>query len=224
MEEYSRIGESTPIRDAALKVTGRKMYVGDMKLRGMLYGEVLFSKTAHAKIKSIDTSEAEALPGVRAVVCCKNSPDTRYNSAVRFYEHQIPDTERVFDDTVRFVGDRVAAVAADTQAIAKKAVGLIKVEYEPLPVYLDPEEAMQEGAYPIHGDKNAITTMVHNAGDLEQGFAQADRIFEDRYTTQAVHHCAIEPHVSIADYDYSGKLTVYTSCQNTFGYRIALPQ
>ena len=152
MEEYSRIGESTPIRDAALKVTGRKMYVGDMKLRGMLYGEVLFSKTAHAKIKSIDTSEAEALPGVRAVVCCKNSPDTRYNSAVRFYEHQIPDTERVFDDTVRFVGDRVAAVAADTQAIAKKAVGLIKVEYEPLTVFLYPEEAMQEGAYPIHGD------------------------------------------------------------------------
>ncbi|MBS5133900.1 MAG: molybdopterin-dependent oxidoreductase [Oscillospiraceae bacterium] len=222
MEDYSRIGESTPIRDAALKVTGRKMYVGDMKLHGMLYGEVLFSKVAHAKIKSIDTSEAEALPGVRAVVCYKNSPDTLYNSAVRFYEHQIPDTERVFDDTVRFVGDRVAAVAADTQAIAKKAVGLIKVEYEPLPVYLDPEEAMQEGAYPIHGDKNAITTMVHNAGDLEQGFAQADRIFEDRYTTQAVHHCAIEPHVSIADYDYSGKLTVYTSCQNTFGYRIAL--
>ena len=222
MEAYSQIGESTPIRDAALKVTGRKMYVGDMKLHGMLYGEIVFSKVAHAKIRSIDTSAAEALPGVRAVVCYKNAPDTLYNSAVRFYEHQIPDMERVFDDTVRFVGDRVAAVAADTPAIAKKAAGLIKVEYDPLPVYLDPEEAMKEGAYPIHGDKNAITTMVHNAGDLEKGFAEADRIFEDRYTTQPIHHCAIEPHVTLADYDFTGKLTVYTSCQNTFGYRIIL--
>ena len=127
MEKYSQIGQSTPVRDAALKVTGRKQYVGDMKLRGMLYGEVVFSRVAHAKIKSIDTSAAEALPGVRAVVCYKNSPDTLYNSAVRFYEHQIPNTERIFDYTVRFVGDRVAAVAADTAAIAKKAAGLIKV-------------------------------------------------------------------------------------------------
>lgn len=222
MEKYSQIGQSTPVRDAALKVTGRKQYVGDMKLRGMLYGEVVFSRVAHAKIKSIDTSAAEALPGVRAVVCYKNSPDTLYNSAVRFYEHQIPNTERIFDDTVRFVGDRVAAVAADTAAIAKKAAGLIKVEYEELPVYLDPEEAMKEGAYPIHGESNAITTMVHNAGDLEKGFAEADHIFEDRYTTQPIHHCAIEPHVAIADYDFTGKLTVYTSCQNTFGYRIIL--
>lgn len=222
MEEYSQIGASTPIRDAAMKATGRKQYVGDMKLRGMLYGEVLFSRVAHAKIKSIDTSAAEAFPGVRAVVCYKNSPQTRYNSAVRFYEHQVPDTERIFDDTVRFVGDRVAAVAADTAAIAKKAAGLIKVEYEPLPFYTDPEEAMKEDAYPIHGESNAITTMVHNAGDLEQGFAEADEIFEDRYTTQAIHHCAIEPHVAIADYDYGGKLTVHTACQNTFGYRIIL--
>lgn len=222
MEDYSRIGQATPIRDAALKVTGRKQYVGDMKLHGMLYGEVLFSRVAHGKIKSIDTSAAEALPGVRAVVCYKNAPDTLYNSAVRFYEHQIPNTERIFDDTVRFVGDRVAAVAADTPAIAKKAVGLIKVEYEELPVYLDPEEAMREDSYPIHGKSNAITTMVHNAGDLEKGFAQADHIFEDRYTTQPIHHCAIEPHVAIADYDYTGKLTIYSACQNTFGYRIIL--
>ena len=219
---YSKIGGSFPIRDAALKVTGQKEYVGDMHLPGMLYGEVLFSPVAHAKIKRIDTSAAEALPGVRAVVTYKDDPGVRFNSATRFYEHRIPDTERIFDDTVRYVGDRVAAVAADNAKIAKKALKLIEVEYEELPFYLDPEEAMKEGAYPIHGESNVITTMVHNAGNLDEGFAQADRIFEGRYTTQPVHQAAIEQHIAIAQFDATGKLTVISPNQNTFGFRIVL--
>ena len=219
---YSKIGGSFPIRDAALKVTGQKEYVGDMHLPGMLYGEVLFSPVAHAKIKRIDTSAAEALPGVRAVVTYKDDPGVRFNSATRFYEHRIPDTERIFDDTVRYVGDRVAAVAADNAKIAKKALKLIEVEYEELPFYQDPEEAMKEGAYPIHGESNVITTMVHNAGNLDEGFAQADRIFEGRYTTQPVHQAAIEQHIAIAQFDATGKLTVISPNQNTFGFRIIL--
>lgn len=222
MKTCSAIGDSLPIRDAALKVTGRKQYVGDMRVPGMLHAALLCSPLPHARIKSISTERARALPGVRDVVTYLEDPGVLFNSATRFYEHHIPDTERIFDSTVRYVGDRVAAVAADTPEIANRALELIDVEYEPLPFYTDVEAAAAEGAFPIHGESNVITTMVHNAGDLEAGFAQADRIFEDRYSTPPIHHGAIERHVAIADYDYTGKLTVISPNQNVFGYRIIL--
>ncbi len=222
MKTYSAIGDSLPIRDAELKVTGRKQYVGDMRVPGMLHAALLCSPLPHARIKSISTDRARALPGVRDVVTYREDPGVLFNSATRFYEHQIPNTERIFDSTVRYVGDRVAAVAADTPEIAQKALELIDVDYEPLPFYTDVEAAAREGAYPIHGESNVITTMVHNAGDLEAGFARADRIFEDRYSTPPIHHGAIERHVAIADYDYTGKLTIISPNQNVFGYRIIL--
>lgn len=222
MKTYSAIGDSLPIRDAELKVTGRKQYVGDMRVPGMLHAALLCSSLPHARIKSISTDRARALPGVRDVVTYREDPGVLFNSATRFYEHQIPNTERIFDSTVRYVGDRVAAVAADTPEIAQRALELIDVDYEPLPFYTDVETAAREGAYPIHGESNVITTMVHNAGDLEAGFARADRIFEDRYSTPPIHHGAIERHVAIADYDYTGKLTIISPNQNVFGYRIIL--
>ena len=222
MKTYSAIGDSLPIRDAELKVTGRKQYVGDMRVPGMLHAALLCSPLPHARIKSISTDRARALPGVRDVVTYREDPGVLFNSATRFYEHQIPNTERIFDSTVRYVGDRVAAVAADTPEIAQRALELIDVDYEPLPFYTDVEAAAREGAYPIHGESNVITTMVHNAGDLEAGFARADRIFEDRYSTPPIHHGAIERHVAIADYDYTGKLTIISPNQNVFGYRIIL--
>lgn len=220
--EYRYIGARIPIRDAALKVTGQMEYVGDIRERGMLYAKVLFSPVAHARIRRIDTSKAEALPGVRAVATHLNSSERRFNSAMRFYEHNIPETERIFDDTVRFVGDRVAAVAADSLEIAQKAVRLIEVEYEPLPIITDVEKALEPGAFSIHGNSNAVTTMVQNAGDVEKGFAESDHVFEDRYVLSAIHHCAIEPHVAIASYDARGKLTVTAPNQNTFATRILL--
>lgn len=220
--DYRVIGTSKPISDAALKVTGQKQYVGDMELPGMLYGKVLLSNVPHAKIKSIDTSAAEALPGVRAVATYLNTPQVRYNSAVRFIENQLPNTERIFDDTVRFVGDRVAAVAADTIDIAKKAVNLIKVEYEPLPVITEVEEAIKPEAYPIHEGGNIVSTARAEAGNVEEAFKECDYVFEDRYTTQSIHHAAIEPHIAIGDYNANGKLTVYSPCQNTFAFRVIL--
>ncbi len=222
MKTYNAIGDSLPIRDAELKVTGRKQYVGDMRVPGMLHAALLCSPLPHARIRSISTDRARALPGVRDVVTYREDPGVLFNSATRFYEHQIPNTERIFDSTVRYVGDRVAAVAADTPEIAQRALELIDVDYEPLPFYTDVETAAREGAYPIHGESNVITTMVHNAGDLEAGFARADRIFEDRYSTPPIHHGAIERHVAIADYDYTGKLTIISPNQNVFGYRIIL--
>ncbi len=222
MSHHSEIGNSLPIRDAALKVTGQKQYVGDMSLPGMLHAAVLFSPLPHARIKSICTEKAKALPGVLDVVCHREDPGVLFNSATRFFEHQIPDTERIFDDTVRFVGDRVAAVAATTPEIARQALALIDVEYEPLPFYTDLEEAAKEKAYPLHGNSNVLTTISHTAGNLEQGFAQADQIFEDRYTTPPIHHAALERHVALANYDHSGKLTVTSPNQNVFAYRIIL--
>lgn len=218
------IGARKPNRDAALKVTGQKRYVGDMKLPGMLYAKVLSSPVAHAKIKHIDTSRAEALLGVRAVATYKNSPQTKFNSALRFMEHQIPFTEKIFDDTVRFVGDKVAAVAADTLQIAEQAVKLIEVEYEELPALLDAEEAMKEDAYPIHEGGNVVGKAYVNAGDVDKAFAESDYVFEDRYTTQPIHHTAMETHVAIADWNYEDKLTIYSPCQNIFGFRVILSQ
>lgn len=222
--EFREIGKRVPIRDAASKVTGKKIYVGDMKLPGMLYAKVLLSPKAHAKIKSIDTSEAENYPGVRAVATYLNTPQIKYNSALRFIDHKIPNTERIFDDTVRFVGDRVAAVAADSLAAAEAAVKLIRVEYEDLPVILDVEDAIKEDAYPIHEGGNIVGQAHVDAGDVDQAFTECDYIIEDRYTTQPIHHTALEPHVAIADWTYDDKLTIYSPCQNTFGFRVILGQ
>ena len=223
-KDFTVVGQPYPIHDAFLKVTGQKTYVGDMKLPNMLYGKVLFSTVAHGKIKRIDTSKAEALPGVRAVATYKNTPSTRFNSAVRFIEHELPLTERIFDDRVRFAGDKVAAVAADSLAIAEKAIRLIEVEYEELPVILDVEEAIKEDAYPIHERGNVVGKAFVDAGNVEEGFAQSDYIFEDRFTTQPIHHAAMEPHVAIADWGFDDKLTLYTPCQNSFGFRVILSQ
>lgn len=219
---FSVLGKPRPIRDAALKVTGRKMYVDDMELPGMLYGEVLFSPKAHAKITRIDTSKAEALPGVRAVATYQNTTQKKYNSALRFIENELPNTEVIFTDTVRFVGDRVAAVAATTKDIAKAAIKLIEVEYEDLPILLDVEEAAKPDAYPIHEGGNVVAETLVEAGDIEKGLDESDYIFEDRYETQSVHHAAMEPHVCIADWGFDGKLTIYGPIQNTFGYRVIM--
>ena len=214
------IGTDMPVRDAALKVTGQFKYVGDMTLPHMLHAKVLFSPVAHARIKSIDTSQAEQLEGVRAVVCWKNAPDALFNSCGEEIDGE--KTERVFDSTVRYVGDKVAAVAAETAKIAEQALKLIRVEYEELPYYLEPEDALKEEAYPIHKDSNVIEEVVQEAGDVEKGMAEADYIYEDDFETPAIHHGAIETHTSLAVYESSGKLTVYTPSQDVFGHRTNL--
>lgn len=214
------LGKSHPVLNVNSKVTGSLLYTGDMKLPGMLHAEVLFSPFAHAKIKYVDVSAAEALEGVHAVVCCRDSPKVRYNGNGE--DSSIKPSERVFDEVVRYVGDKVAAVAAETPQIAARALKLIRVEYEPLPFYLDPEEALEEGAYPIHEEGNLMEEVCLSGGDLDEGFARADRIFEQVYHVPPIHHAALEPHVSLAVYDSDGKLTVYTPSQDVFGQRLNL--
>ena len=222
MQHIMAIGDSLPIRDAKMKATGRFRYVGDIKKPNMLHARLLTSPVPHAKIVAIDTSEAEALPGVYAVATFKNTPPSKYNSATRFYEHRLPETEQVFPDTVRFVGDRVAAVAAATAKIAQEAIAKIKVEYSSLPFYTDPVSAMQESAFPIHTGGNIVTTMVEECGNVEEAMEQADFILDGWYHTSPVHHGAIELHVYFAEFDENGTLTVTVPHQNTFSVRIIL--
>ncbi len=219
---FRYIGNSLPIHDAPLKVTGQKIYTADMKLPGMLYGKMLFSTVAHGKIVKIDTSKAEALPGVKAVATYKNSSDIAYNSALRFYDHELPEDEYIFTDTVRYIGDRVAAVAAVELEIAEQAIRLIEIEYEELPAIFDVEEALEQKLYPIHPAGNKVTEVCLECGDIEGGFKESDFIFEDRYTMPAIHHGAIERHVAIADFNSAGKLTVISPNQNTFAFRTIL--
>lgn len=215
--ENGVLGKGTPVLDARLKVTGQLKYVDDLKLPGMLCGKILFSPYAHANILSVDASEAERLEGVHAVVWYKDAPPTRYNGNGE--DSDILPSELVFDREVRYVGDKVAAVAAETPEIAEKALRLIRVSYEELPFYLDPRDAAAPDALALHETGNIMEEVKLSAGDLEEGFAQADEIFESEYEVPAIYHAPIEPHVSLSVYGPDGKLTVYTPSQDVFGKR-----
>ena len=220
MAELRVVGQGRPVKDAYAKVTGQIQYTGDMKFQGMLYGKLILSDRAHARVVSIDASEALKLPGVEAVVTCFDVPEKPFNTELRFYDHDIPKTEQIFHRVSRHVGDRIGAVAARDLPTAEKALTLIKVEYEDLPAVFDVREAIQEGAPQIHeGIPNAIREIKVSRGDLEAGFAEADLIFEDEYETPIIAQMAMENHVSTALYDHNGKLTVYTSTQNIFAVR-----
>jgi xanthine dehydrogenase molybdenum-binding subunit len=217
-KEFSVVGKSTPRIDAYERVTGQAQYTGDLQLPGMLYARVLRSPHPHAKIISIDTSKAEKLPGVKAVIHHGNA--------------QIPwssggHTHRrfIFNNPVRFVGDPVAAVAAADRHIAEEALGLIEIKYEKLPHVLDPNEALKPDAPKIApegnlsvGKGNFSAPIEESWGDLDNGFNAADRIFEDTYVTKHVNNAQLEPRVSVAKWE-AGKLTVFASTQGVSNAR-----
>jgi CO/xanthine dehydrogenase Mo-binding subunit len=216
------VGKATPIADARMKVTGQTMYSDDFYFPNMLHGKILFSPHAHALIKSIDTSEAESLPGVRAVVTYKDSPDVTFNRIMRSIRDELPATEKVFDSVVRYVGDKVAAVAAETEEIAAKAVRLIKVEYEELPAVFDPEEALKADAFKIYPEGNLVQEHIQECGDVDQAMEEADHVFETCVSTPMVHHAAIETHVCTAHWSKDDKLTVWGPQQGVHRAQIML--
>lgn len=208
--------------------TGR--FVDDFETpAGMLYAKILTSPHAHARIKKIDASRAEAIPGVRCVLTHKNVPRVPYTTAGQGHPEPSPYDNYMFDSKVRFVGDRVAAVAADTLEIAREALSLIQVEYEILPAIFDPEKTMQEGAPIIHDEPDSlrIADPKRNiAGKigfeiLETGkwFSEADLVLERRYVTHYAQHCPIEPHIIISYLDDNGRLVLRTSTQVPFHAR-----
>lgn len=215
-DELKSIGRPVPRIDARAKVTGAARYSTDIQLPGMLFARVLRSPHPHARIVSIDTSAAEALPGVLAVIHHKNAP-VRWHGGVweRYGEEEIKKSklERwMFNNPVRFAGEAVAAVAAVDRHIALEAVGRVKVEYEELPYVLDPEEALKPGAPLVHESGNLIFAQpqVQAAGDVDKGFAEAELVFEQTYRTPYINNAQMEPRACVATWE-GQKLKVWTS-------------
>ncbi|MBI4285477.1 MAG: molybdopterin-dependent oxidoreductase [Chloroflexi bacterium] len=221
MDEYATIGKRIPAKDAPEKVTGQARFTGDMILPGMLYARVLRSPYPHARVLRVDTSEAERLPGVKAVLSKNNAPRTRVPVTFR-----LPPDRVAFGERVRYVGDEVAAVAAVSEAVAEEALRLIKVEYEELPAIFDPEEAMKADAPLLHEDRerNLAASFNGGTGDTEAGFREADFIFEETFRVPAQRHASMETHCAIASFEPSGRLTVWTPHQAPFLLQDALAQ
>ncbi|MGZ8426379.1 MAG: xanthine dehydrogenase family protein molybdopterin-binding subunit [Candidatus Binatia bacterium] len=217
-KEYSIVGKRITRIDAYERVTGQAQYTGDIQLPGMLYARVLRSPHPHARILSIDTSKAEKLPGVKAIVHHENAKVPWSSGG---HTHQ----RFIFNNPVRFVGDAVAAVAATDRHIAEDALKLIEVKYEKLPHVLDPNEALKPDAPKIapQGNlsvgKGSFSAPIEETwGDIEQGFKEADRVFEDTYITKHVNNAQMERRVSLAKWD-AGKLTVFASTQGVSNAR-----
>ncbi|MGB9868022.1 MAG: xanthine dehydrogenase family protein molybdopterin-binding subunit [Bacillota bacterium] len=204
----SVIGQRLPRHDAVLQVTGKAIYGEDLKMPGMLYCKVRRAGVPHARILKVDTSPAEAMPGVMAVVTAKDVPFNAFG-----FTHL--DQPVIAGEKVCYAGDAVAAVAATSLEVAEEAAKAIKVEFEELPAVFDPLEAMRPDAPKIH-DTNVPSHLKIRFGDVEKGFAEADLVIEERYTTQFVEHAHIEPHAQLAYYDPTGKLTVWSTVQRPF--------
>ena len=211
MSEYSVIGKSLPRHDAVSQVTGKSIYGADVRRPGMLHMKILFAKYPHAKILRLDAGAAGRLPGVRGVITSADISNNRFG-----FTHI--DQPVLCDDKVRFMGDPVAAVAADTPVIAKKALDLIEVDYEELPAVTDPRESMKDGATLVHDNlkSNIISHKKIRNGDIEEGWKTSDRIIEERLSTPMVEHAMIEPHAGVVEIDELGRFTVWTTTQRPF--------
>ena len=233
--EYNVVGKRHIRPDGVDKVTGRAQYGADIQLAGLLQGKVLRSPHAHARIKSIDTTGAEAYPGVRAVVTAQDLPFaalTREELGGDYQRLKFANNHVLAADKVLFKGHPVAAVAADSQHVAEEALKLIQVEYEVLPPAMTVREAMEPDAPLLHEDlftsefgelsnwpSNIASHMAFETGDVEQGFAQADVVVEREYETASVHQGYIEPHNSTAFWNTDGQLNIWCSTQGPFVVR-----
>ena len=239
--QYDVVG-TRPIRhDGVDKVIGAAKYGADIQLSGMLHGKVLRSPYAHARIKSIDTSEAEALTGVTAVVTSKDFPiiaDEMIDLAETQGNARLMAEHVMAADKALYKGHAVAAVSATSPHIAEQALALIEIDYEVLKPVLSLQEAMKDGAPLLHGNlttyfklerfgrgddtgakSNIASHIQHKLGDVEKGFKEAEVIVEREFTTQTVHQGYIEPHASTATWAGDGRLTVWTCTQGSFAIR-----
>jgi CO/xanthine dehydrogenase Mo-binding subunit len=209
-KETKVIGKKIPRVDGYELVSGTAKYSSDINLPGMLYAKFLRSPHPHAEIIDIDISKAQALKGVKGVLCYKNAPKIKWWS----------DKSFLFDRTVRYVGDEVAAVVAENEYIIQDALKLIEVRYKTLPFVLDAEEAMKPDAPKIWPEGNLMLfrgepILSYSRGDVEKGFAEADIVLERKYTTQVVLHLAMETHSDVANWD-GDYLTLWESSQGVF--------
>ncbi|OUL36179.1 carbon monoxide dehydrogenase [Nostoc sp. T09] len=228
------VGKSIPKQDGATIVTGNASYTADIAPPGLLHLKVLRSPYAHARIRKIDTAKAKALPGVVAIFTHEDVPRIPYTTAGHAEPVPDPLDHYLLDHKVRFVGDRVAAVVAESPSIAEQACELITVDYEILPYVLDPEQAMNDCGVVIHDEpestqipdknRNISGKIFLESGDVEQVFKEADLIVENTYNLPAVQHVHLEPHVTISWLEADGTLVVRSSTQVPFHCQRLLSQ
>jgi putative selenate reductase molybdopterin-binding subunit len=228
---WQKVGKPEPKVDAIKLVQGKPAFAADIEIAGMLFAKVKRSPVAHARITQIDASRARGLPGVAAVLTHKDIPRVVYSTAGQ--SDPIPGPLDTFslDNKVRYVGDRVAFVAAETLEIAEEALKLIEVEYEELPIILDPAESLEMDTEVIHDEpeyvnfdesdpsRNVAAQINIDIGDVDQGFSEADYIFEHVYEVPKVQQAHIEPHVAITYWDSDDRLVIRTSTQVPFHVR-----
>ncbi len=213
------IGESVPMLDSVARVTGAVEYMINLRLPNMLFGKIVRSQAPHAKLLKIDTSSAMQVSGVVAIL---TGEDLGANA---FYGVAIKDQGVVAMDRVRYVGEPIAAIAAESLDAAEEAALLVDIEYEELPSVFDAEEAIQDGAPVLH-EKFANNIFKHTKlrhGDMDAAFAEADEIFEDTFTSPVAQQASLEPHVSAAQWD-GEHLTIWTASQAPFMVRKALAE
>ncbi|MCL1471451.1 molybdopterin-dependent oxidoreductase [Argonema antarcticum] len=225
-EAKGQVGESIAKQDGIEIVTGKPVYTADYTPAGLLHLKVLRSPHPHARIRKIRTDKAKAIPGVHAIFTHEDVPRIPYTTAGHADPQPDPLDHYLLDNKVRFVGDRVAAVVAETVAIAEQACQLIEVDYEILPHIIDPEQAMERNAVVIHDepescqiperDRNIAGKVILEKGNIEQGFAAADLIIENTYNLPAVQHVHLEPHISTSWLDEDGTLVIRSSTQVPF--------
>jgi carbon-monoxide dehydrogenase large subunit len=235
MTRFRAVGHSVPRLDGNETVTGSATYTVDVLPTGTLHAKLFRSSVPHARIRRLDVTRARALPGVTAVLTAADVPQKRFGFTVQ-------DEELLAGQKVRYVGDVIAAVAAEDEAIAEAALALIECDYEKLPAALTPDDALKENAPLVHENIDSYrlndllarswhpvagTNIAHQAvyskGDIDQGFAAADEIFEDVFRAQQVQHCSLEPHAVVASWN-GQRLTLWTSTQKVFLVRSGLAQ
>ena len=231
--KFEIVGRVTPRKDGVARVTGQEKYSPDISLPRMLHGRVLSSPYAHARIKHIDTSAAEAMGAV--VITWDDIPHVRYNERIITIPKVLHKDHYVLADKVRRMGEAVAAVAAETEELAEKAVRAIRVEYEVLPPVLDPIEAMQPDAPAVYdtvmwGDQeirienNIACEREVNEGDVERAFAEADVVVEGTFKTPKIYHAQMETKTAVVRPEPDGGLTVWATTQSIHNVRILLGQ
>ncbi|RKY95450.1 MAG: aldehyde oxidase, partial [Candidatus Hydrothermota bacterium] len=232
MKKFSIIGKSIKKIDALSLATGTEKFTADFKVEEPLHLAILYSPYAHAEIISIDISEALGLQGVVDVLYQENTPRVLFTTAGQGFPEPSPYDTYIFDKKVRFVGDKVAAVLAESPEIAREALKKIKVEYKLLKPIFDPENAMAKDAPVIHDDgehamipakydpeRNLAAEVEFKIGDVEEGLKDADIVLERVYRVQYASHCAIEPHAVVAYFDERGRLVIITTTQVPFHAR-----
>ena len=220
------VGRSTPRVEGELKVTGKALYSGDLRLPGTLWGKCLRSPIPYGRIKNIDYSMALQVPGVKTVITGEDVAGLRIGRCIY-------DTPVMADGVVRFIGEKVAAVAAETKQAAEQALDLIEVEYEEMEPLLDPEAATKDGSPVLHPDllsykglpvpleklSNVFAYLKWGKGDLEAGFRQADLIVENTFTTQVTHQAYLEPHACVVSARADGSADIWSCSKTPFAVR-----